>query len=579
MTSSASPAKDRLAALFEVSRALGSSLNLDEALTVALDAAIRLTGAERGFLMLVEGEESEEVAFRLARNAKQETLEEAAFEISRSVVREVIQTGTPVVTTNAQQDPRFAAQESVINFSLRSIMAVPLIVRGKIIGALYVDNKIKAGLFEQSDLDLLTTFAGQAAITIENARLYTRTDQALSARIAELQNMQMIDRQLNSTLDFEKVMSLTLEWAARYTAARTGWIGVVEESDNGRVVRIVARHGLSGTRPLKLMPSASMTIGSVRPLSDPLVQVAFAARQVQRFPPEAATGEPARLVAPVVIHDDRMIAMIVLERPMHAFSSNAAEFLARLADHAAFAIENARLYAALKRANDSKSEFVRTVSHELKLPMTSIKGYAELMLHGIAGPVTDQQRQFLNTVRSNVERMSVLVSDLSDISRIESGRIKIELKDVDVTQAVQESVRQVQAAVEAKGQTIVQQMAPNLPHARTDPARLGQVLGNLLSNANKYSPTGASIMLVVDTVMPFVRFTVADTGVGISPEDQQKLFTAFFRSEDQAVRQETGWGLGLHLSKRLVEVLGGELTVKSEVGKGSTFTFTVPIDG
>jgi signal transduction histidine kinase len=105
------------------------------------------------------------------------------------------------------------------------------------------------------------------------------------------------------------------------------------------------------------------------------------------------------------------------------------------------------------------------------------------------------------------------------------------------------------------------------------------VLGNLLSNANKYSPTGASIMLVVDTVMPFVRFTVADTGVGISPEDQQKLFTAFFRSEDQAVRQETGWGLGLHLSKRLVEVLGGELTVKSEVGKGSTFTFTVPIDG
>jgi signal transduction histidine kinase len=578
VSKSSAPAQDRLAALYEVSRALGSSLNLDEALTVALDAAIRLTGAERGFLMLVEGDETEEVVFRLARTARQETLEEATFEVSRSVVREVIQTGTPVVTTNAQQDPRFQSQDSVINYALRSIMAVPLSARGKIIGALYVDNKIKAGLFQQSDLDLLATFAGQAAITIENARLYTRTDQALSARIAELQNMQMIDRQLNSTLDFEKVMSLTLEWAARYTAARTGWIGIVEDGDHGRVVRTVARHGLSGTRPLKLTPSAASAVGSVRSMSDPLVQAALAARQVQRLAPNTGTGEPAQLIAPVVIHEDRMIAMIVLERPMHAFSSSAGEFLARLADHAAFAIENARLYAALKRANDSKSEFVRTVSHELKLPMTSIKGYAELMLHGIAGPVTDQQKQFLNTVRANVERMSVLVSDLADISRIESGRIKIELKEVDVAQAVQDAVKHIQAAVEAKSQTVVQRVAPDLPKARTDPARLGQVLMNLLSNANKYSPAGANIGLLAEAAPPFIRLTVADTGIGISGEDLSKLFSAFFRSDDPAVRAETGWGLGLHLSKRLVEVLGGELTVRSDIGKGSAFTFTVPID-
>jgi signal transduction histidine kinase len=577
MTKTSAPAQDRLAALYEVSRVLGSSLNLDEALTVALDAAIRLTGAERGFLMLVEGDETEELVFRLARNAKEETLEEAAFEVSRSVVREVIHAGTPVVTTNAQQDKRFQTQDSVINFALRSIMAVPLSVRGKIIGAMYVDNKIKAGLFQQSDLDLLATFAGQAAITIENARLYTRTDQALSARIAELQNMQMIDRQLNSTLDFEKVMALTLEWAARYTAARTGWIGIVEEGDHGHVVRTVARHGLSGTRPLKLSPSTA-NLGSVRGFSDPLVQTALASRQVQRLAPDPNTGEAAQLIAPVVIHEDRMIAMIVLERPMHAFSANAAEFLARLADHAAFAIENARLYAALKRANDSKSEFVRTVSHELKLPMTSIKGYAELILHGVSGPITDQQKQFLNTIRSNVERMSVLVSDLADLSRIESGRIKIELKEVDVAQAVQEAVKHVQAAVEAKGQSVEQRLAADLPRARTDPARLGQVLMNLLSNANKYSPAGASITVLADAQPPFVRVSVSDTGIGISPEDVQKLYTAFFRSDDPAVRQETGWGLGLHLSKRLVEVLGGELHARSEVGKGSTFTFTVPID-
>ncbi|MGQ0600447.1 MAG: sensor histidine kinase, partial [Anaerolineales bacterium] len=189
-----------------------------------------------------------------------------------------------------------------------------------------------------------------------------------------------------------------------------------------------------------------------------------------------------------------------------------------------------------------------------------------------------QQKQFLNTIRNNVERMAVLVSDLADLSRIESGRIKIELKEVDVAQAVQEAVKHVHSAVEAKGQSVEQRLAADLPRARTDPVRLGQVLMNLLSNANKYSPTGASIIIVADAKPPFVRITVSDTGIGIAPEDVQKLYTAFFRSDDPAVRQETGWGLGLHLSKRLVEVLGGELNARSEVGKGSTFTFTVPID-
>ncbi len=580
MPDSSAPDNARLAALYDVSRALGSSLNLDESLTVALDAAIRLTGAERGFLMMLApdttGEAPDgELAFRVARNAKQETLDENAFEVSRSVVREVAQSNTPVITTNAQKDPRFATQDSVINYALRSIMAVPLTVRGKTIGALYVDNKARAGLFTPADLDLLTTFAGQAAIAIENARLYTQTDQALTQRVSELQTMQMIDRQLNATLDFEKVMALTLEWAARYTAARTGWIGIMEEGDQGQQVRIIARHGTTGTRPLSPNVPA---IGNVRPLTDPLVQTALAVRQVQRFPADAGSGSQARLIAPVVIHDERIIALIVLERPNHAFTPNAAEFLARLADHAAFAIENARLYAALKKANDAKSDFVRTVSHELKLPMTSIKGYSELMLHGIAGPVSDQQKQFLNTIRSNVERMAVLVSDLADISRIEAGRIKIDLRAVDVSQAVQEALKQLQTSLETKRQAVTLGVPPDLPRARTDPGRLVQILTNLLSNANKYSPPGAAIRIQAEAAPPLIRVSVVDTGYGIAPTDQEKLFTAFFRSEEPNIRQESGWGLGLHLCRRLVEVLGGEITVSSLTGQGSTFSFTVPID-
>jgi signal transduction histidine kinase len=563
----------RLAALYEVSRALGSSLKLDEALTIALDAAIRLTGAERGFLMLFDAEQSE-LDFKLARNSRQETLEEGEFEVSRSVIREVALNNTPVVTTNAQSDPRFANQDSVVNFALRSVMAVPLNARGRVIGVLYVDNKARAGMFTHPDLELLSAFAGQAAVAIENARLYTQTDMALAQRLSELQTMQQIDRQLNATLEFEKVMGTTLEWAVNYTGARAGWIGVLEDGEAGQHVRIVARRGAGQTRPLPSTPGS----GSTRPMTDAVVQTALTYRTIQRLPPDASGDGMARLVAPVVIHETRVIAIIVVERPHHQFSPAAAEFLARLADHAAFAIENARLYAALKRANDAKTEFVRTVSHELKLPMTSIKGYADLLLGGLGGPINDQQKQFLSTIRGNVERMNILVSDLADISRIEAGRIRIDLHDVDVANAAREAVEHLRASLESKHQRLTLNTPADLPRARSDSTRLIQILTNLLSNASKYSPAGATISLSAVAEPPFIRFNVVDTGYGISPSDQARLFSTFFRSEDPNIRQESGWGLGLHLCKRLVEVLGGEISVQSVPGKGSLFSFTVPID-
>ena len=165
-------AQAALAALYETSQTLGSSLNLDEALRTVLDSAIRLTGAERGCLMLFNGMGNNQLTFRLARNAQQETLAESQFEISRSVTDEVAQTGQPVITINAQDDPRFADKGSVMKYALRSIMAAPLTARGKITGVLYVDNKIKDALFNLRNLTLFNTFAGQAAVTLENARLY-----------------------------------------------------------------------------------------------------------------------------------------------------------------------------------------------------------------------------------------------------------------------------------------------------------------------------------------------------------------------------------------------------------------------
>jgi signal transduction histidine kinase len=555
----------RLAALYQVSQAIGSSLNLDETLRIAMDSAIRLTRAERGFLMLFD--ETGALGFGLARDAHGEIIEEGQFEVSRTVVQEVARSGTAVVTTDARQDPRFSKHDSVIQFSLRSILAVPLKVRGQIIGVLYVDNKARNALFGQGDLDLLNAFAGQAAVAIENARLYTHTDQALAARVAELQTMQTIDRQLNAAaLDLTQVLEVTLDWAMRRTQAERGWIGLYDQPS--ATVRLAAGRGL----PI----GNGMAVGESLSASHPRLAAALRAGQLQSFNapmPGTVPAEPAALVAPV-LREQHVLAMIVVERAEQNFSLEAGGDLARLADHAALAIQNAQLYAALKQANDAKSEFVRTVSHELKIPMTSIKGYTDLLK--MVGPLTVQQEQFVGTIRSNVERMAVLVSDLSDISRIESDQLKVDVRSLDLRALLPEALSGLRGQLANKEQILTLDMAPDLPAVRSDEARLIQIIANLVSNAHKYSPRGAFITLSARPEDGQVRIAVADTGYGISPADQARLFNQFFRSDEPSIREQTGWGLGLHITRRLIELLGGQIAVQSDPGHGSTFSFTMP---
>ncbi len=486
------------------------------------------------------------------------------------VVREIAQTGTPVVTTNAAKDPRFAAQESVVAFALRSILAVPLTGRGRVIGVLYVDHKIRAGLFELSDLELLNAFADQAAMAIENARLYTQTDQQLAARITDLQTMQTIDRQLNAALDFQHVLDVTLKWARQGANADRAWVGLLDAPGQPvRVAGVMARdEALPGGESAA---AAAPAAGDHVPLDHPWLRAALIGFEPQAFAP----GEgPAAVVAPVV-REGRVSAIIVAERAGQAFGPEALAFVARLADHAAIALENARLYQAISQANDAKSEFVRTVSHELKIPMTSIKGYTDLLK--MVGPLTPQQEQFTGVIRSNVERMSVLVSDLSDIARIESDRLKLEIETVDLRDCVRDTLNSLRGQLESKQQTLTQDLPPGLPSLRTDSARLVQILVNLINNAHKYSPPGRGITLAAVEDGDCVRISVSDHGYGISEADQARLFDQFFRSDDPSIREQNGWGLGLNIVRRLVEMLDGQISMESTLGQGSTFSFTLPI--
>jgi signal transduction histidine kinase len=247
------------------------------------------------------------------------------------------------------------------------------------------------------------------------------------------------------------------------------------------------------------------------------------------------------------------------------------------AEMEALSAENARLNQAVQQANLARSGFVSAVTHEIRVPMTSIKGYTDLLRQGVIGPVNEQQLNFLNTIRNNVERMSTLVSNLSDISYIETGRLKLQLADIYLRISLEEALSSLNPKLVEKEQTLTVDLPANLPPIRADSIRLVQVLHNLLSNAHKYTPPNGKIAVHASPTGSFVRVEVSDTGIGIRPEDQSLLFTQFFRSEDPAVREQQGWGLGLCVAKRLVDIMGGEVGVQSQVGEGSTFWFTVPV--
>jgi signal transduction histidine kinase len=237
------------------------------------------------------------------------------------------------------------------------------------------------------------------------------------------------------------------------------------------------------------------------------------------------------------------------------------------------------------QANQSKSEFVSVVSHELKVPMTSIKGYSELMLAGAAGELNDNQVNYLKTIRSNVNRMATLVSDLSDISRIESGNLRLEPGKVDVREIVEDVVSLARNQIEQKRQNISLHFEDALPVAWCDRNRLGQIVTNLVSNANKYTPEGGKITIetavkpevIRGDLKEFIWIQVQDNGLGMTEEDQASLFSKFFRSADSKVREAPGTGLGLSITKNLVELQGGKIWFESQFRKGTTFHITVPI--
>lgn len=568
----------RLEGLNEVSQLLTSTLDLDTVLHLTVRRAADLINAKAASLLLVD-EATGDLVFRVAFGV--EGLEGTRLPAGTGIAGWVVREGRPVRVADVRQDPRwYPEMDRRHAFVTHSLLCVPLVTHGRVIGVLEVLNRRDGEPFDEEDERLLSALAAHAASAIENARLFALTDQALAARVEELAMMQQIDRELNATLDYQQTMEVTLDWAMRRTGADVGVIAALEEEDGQQGLRLLVSRGypeeIVQQYQQALWPLDRGIVGRVARTGQP--ELVTDVRQDPDYV-AAVEGMVAQITVPIR-REDRTVGIIVLEtaRP-DRFTQEALDFVIRLADHAAIAIENARLFAAVDAANRAKTEFVSFVSHELKQPMTAIKGYTDLLVKGLAGDLTEMQRSFLEVIRSNVNRMDTMVQELLDISRIESGRLRLEIGRVSVREAVEEAVRMLRQEIEAKQQHLEVAIAEPIPPVAADRARLVQILTNLLSNAYKYTPEGGHIRVTAEPADGCVRFSVADTGIGIAPEDQERLFTKFFRSQDPAVRSVPGTGLGLAITKSLVELQGGRIWVQSQPGVGSTFTFTMPVYG
>jgi two-component system sensor histidine kinase BarA len=234
-------------------------------------------------------------------------------------------------------------------------------------------------------------------------------------------------------------------------------------------------------------------------------------------------------------------------------------------------------YGKLKELDRLKSNFLATMSHELRTPLTSVIGYSEMMLEGLGGPLTAEQREYLGIIMEKGENLLQLITSILDISKIEAGRVRLVLSDVDAGQIMRDAVATVLPLARKKGLRVGCE-PPTIPRVRADRDKLRQCLVNLCSNAVKFTPAGGSITVSAEPVGDQVAIRVTDTGIGIGEEHLGRVFDVFFQVDGSSTREYGGAGLGLAIVKSFVEAHGGEVSVRSTPGVGSVFSITLPVN-
>jgi signal transduction histidine kinase len=470
----------------------------------------------------------------------------------------------------------------------RSLVMVPMLKEDELIGAIAIYRQ-EVRPFTDKQIELVTNFANQAVIAIENVRLLNelraRTDE-LARSVGELQALGEVSQAVNSTLDLETVLTTIVGRAVQLSRTDAGTIYVFDEErkefklratygmSDDMIIAITDRH--IGIGEAHIGPAAQQR----KPIQVPDIQDE-APSPVNDI--NLREGYRAVLIIPLLRPDQIVGALVVRRKTPGEFPQSAIDLLETFADQSVVAIQNARLFSEIEEkgkqlaiASQHKSQFLANMSHELRTPLNAILGYTELILDSIYGDVPEKAQGVLKRVESNGKHLLGLINDVLDLSKIEAGQLVLSLNDYSMKDVLYSVFSAVEPLASEKNLNFKVEAPPEMPKGRGDERRLTQVILNLVGNAIKFTDNGEVVIKASSTNGSFT-VAVRDTGPGISPADQGKIFEEFQQADNSATKKKGGTGLGLSISRRIVEMHGGKLWVESEVGKGSVFSFSLPV--
>jgi len=521
---------DDIRAVLEISLAINSSLVLEEILQVVMQKAVELLSAERGFIMLLDNEGR--LQFKSAHNIRKEETSDAYFKISNSIANRVAQTGKSVYTSDAQEDERYAKQQSVVELHLRSIMCVPLKIKSTVIGIVYLDNSSQAKLFLKSDLILFELFAQQAAIAIHNAQLYTRLSRL---------------KQYNEDIIAQSPVGLiVIDSDYHLVTANEASLAIFQINKND------VRLGASGARNsllFDLFPEGQH--GPWRTMID------------------NAMNSPQGLSEDRYFHntefDEKVLSIKIT--PTDSLPGPKAGAILVIEDITEKVI--LEKYVILSEKLVAKGEMAASIGHELNNYLTIISNNAELMDINLKRNQIEKARENSHQVVDNISKMKRFTDGLMDFSKLET-----EMVSYDIKHLVENLLFSLKTQRKFKGVTIEQTFDPDLPELNIDVGQIQQVLLNLFNNAidAMESVKSPHIMIVCryDTERDMVEIKVSDNGQGMSEDVQSKIFQSHFTTKPN------GHGLGLSNSRNIILNHGGEISVASAPGQGTTFTILLP---
>ena len=474
----------------------------------------------------------------------------------------------------------------------RTNLAIPLLREGLPIGVMAI-RRMEVRPFTEQQIALLQTFADQAVIAIENVRLFqelqARTGE-LGRTVDQLQALGEISQTVSATLDLGRVLATIAEQTGHLSGADGATIYEFEEAtgifhlrasrnidhdviETLRAVPVRLGQGALGRAAETRQPVqfADITVPGMYtgPMRDALVHAGFRA-----------------LLAVPLLRESQIVGGLVVNRNTPGeFPPETVELLKTFGTQSALAIQNARLFREIEEksrqlevADRHKSEFLANMSHELRTPLNAVIGFSEVLLERMFGDLNPKQEEYLQDIVSSGRHLLSLINDILDLSKIEAGRMDLELTHFSVPLALENALTLIRERATRHGLGVDLAVDPGVGEIVGDERKVKQVLINLLSNAIKFTPEGGRVSVTAHLANGTVEIAISDTGIGIAADDHDAIFEEFRQVGTDYARKREGTGLGLTLARRFVELHGGRLWVKSELGRGSTFTFTLPVE-